>query len=324
MSSYRISDEEREALRGLPLAARVLYVEGLRPHMDYRTGEAGEQRRITYQQLREVLDVEPVPGVPTPPQASDDQIKRLLATLERAGLIKRESVRITAGESTRARLVVRFLIAENDAIEKQRDTCVQNQAATRPPLQADTRTPHNNAEEIKDLIGSGNAQAADPKGSRPPRPPESGKDKDDALLTRVRAREGGHGALAERRTWLGQQGWPLAVLQTASVIALAKDWAVREVPPDVLTAAVDVARQRFGGELPHSPMYLKKIVDELVSEQQRGDDRGRTQGRGRAAEIRPRRLSAAEQAIADAERFERAQGGREAERDISARAQRVG
>lgn len=280
MSSYRISDDEREALRGLPLAARVLYVEGLRPYMDYRAGTAGVLRRISYQQLREVLDVEPVPGVPTPPRVSDDQIKRLLATLERAGLIRRESVRIEVGESTRARLIVRFLLAETDAVDDQQDTCARNQAATWAPDQADTWPPDEMACEINGLMDCGAQKAATAENARPPRPPVSGKDDGDDGAGE-RAREGEATAFAERRTWLSRQGWTLQAIQTAKVVVMVKDWALQGVPLDALARAVEVARSANAGELPRSPMYLAPIVRQIVAGQQRGGDGGRTAGRGR-------------------------------------------
>lgn len=38
MPSFQINDEEREALRGLPMLAREIYVFALRPFMDFATG----------------------------------------------------------------------------------------------------------------------------------------------------------------------------------------------------------------------------------------------------------------------------------------------
>ncbi|PWV66013.1 hypothetical protein [Plasticicumulans acidivorans] len=171
--SVRICDAELDALRGLPYAARVLYLMGLRPCMDYRTGVAGRARRITYQQFREVLGIDPVPGVATAPSASDDQIKRLLAALERAGLIQRCSRLQQGDRSPRLRLIVRFLLAETD-LTPAVESSVQIQAATRPPRwKASTDDGFVNS-EINQLAALCEDRPTRRLGVRPPRPPVSG------------------------------------------------------------------------------------------------------------------------------------------------------
>ena len=58
----RLNDREMEALQGLPWFARCLYVFGIRPYMDYRTGTVGIVRGVSWQSIAEALYVEPHQG----------------------------------------------------------------------------------------------------------------------------------------------------------------------------------------------------------------------------------------------------------------------
>lgn len=82
------NDEEDEALQGLPLAAQVLYLRGLRRHMDYVTGIVGRRRRISWPMLREIAEVEPHQGVTDSGKPSMGRVRRLLDRLIRAGLVE--------------------------------------------------------------------------------------------------------------------------------------------------------------------------------------------------------------------------------------------
>lgn len=79
--------QEEAALLGLPLLARVLYLQGLRRHMDYATGLVGATRRISYQGLREVAFVEPGPGRQGAGSPSLKAIRVAIEQLIRAGLV---------------------------------------------------------------------------------------------------------------------------------------------------------------------------------------------------------------------------------------------
>ncbi|BAQ39289.1 hypothetical protein Z046_31700 [Pseudomonas aeruginosa VRFPA09] len=63
MPSFQINDEEREALRGLPMLAREIYVFAVRPFMDFATGVVGERRGISWKSIAEELYVEPHQGI---------------------------------------------------------------------------------------------------------------------------------------------------------------------------------------------------------------------------------------------------------------------
>ena len=57
MADIRITEREVEALYELPHRAVVLYLLGLRPHMDYTTGIVGDRRKVSYQGFCELLAV---------------------------------------------------------------------------------------------------------------------------------------------------------------------------------------------------------------------------------------------------------------------------
>lgn len=86
MPSFQINDEEHEAMRGLPLLARAMYVFGIRPFMDYATGIVGIKRGISWKSIAEELYVEPHPGVESG-EPSEKQLRRALVWLQKAGLL---------------------------------------------------------------------------------------------------------------------------------------------------------------------------------------------------------------------------------------------
>lgn len=92
--SMRLDDEELELLAGhgasrLSHAAKLAYMLGIRPYMDYETGLVGYSRRVSYQSLRELLEFAPPRGSRRPEQTySRDKLQTILEELERAGLIR--------------------------------------------------------------------------------------------------------------------------------------------------------------------------------------------------------------------------------------------
>ncbi|WP_195912507.1 protein LvrA, partial [Legionella pneumophila] len=85
-----VNAQELEALMELPYIQRLTYLMGIRPYMDRETHIVGIKRRISYQSLREALYVAPIAGVKTG-SPSQQQVKRAVKSLERAGLIEIKS-----------------------------------------------------------------------------------------------------------------------------------------------------------------------------------------------------------------------------------------
>jgi len=85
------NEEEDDRLQGLPLMAQVLYLRGLRRHMDYGTGLVGVTRKMSYQMFKELLSVDRRFGstLRDDEVVSIKQIRVALSQLEAAGLIHR-------------------------------------------------------------------------------------------------------------------------------------------------------------------------------------------------------------------------------------------
>ncbi|MFB6311528.1 MAG: hypothetical protein ABEH64_10165 [Salinirussus sp.] len=84
------NDIEDDALQGLRAHTQVMYLRGIRKHMDYASGYAGYKRRLSYQQLAEAVGEAPDQGgnwkaAPLTKHA----VRASVAELERAGLVER-------------------------------------------------------------------------------------------------------------------------------------------------------------------------------------------------------------------------------------------
>jgi len=118
-----VNTQELSALTGLPHIQQVTYLMGIRPHMDRKSFVVGIKRRISYQSLSEALYIEPHPGIKSG-SPSREQIRRVIKSLERAGLV--------LIQSSDKHLVLKCLLANAD-------NSVQNHPDTRPTQQPGTR-----------------------------------------------------------------------------------------------------------------------------------------------------------------------------------------
>lgn len=90
----RLDAAELELLAGpnasaLSHAAKLVYILGIRPYMDYATGLVGYKRRVSYQSLRELLEVAPPPGSHREErQYTVEAVRAVLRELEKSGLIR--------------------------------------------------------------------------------------------------------------------------------------------------------------------------------------------------------------------------------------------
>ncbi len=155
---YKINQQERNALKGLPHLSRLTYLEALRPYMDYSTGIVGIKRGISYQSLREELYVEPHTGYVNSGSPSKQQIRRAIETLVRAGLIVIQSI----GK----KLILKCELATWDY-------CDQNKPGTNPTYQQGTNPTSENNIKTSDY-GFSNAKADTGKSAQPDTPPVSG------------------------------------------------------------------------------------------------------------------------------------------------------
>ena len=87
---FFINNDELEAIYGLPHIQQLVYLRGIRPYMDVKTGMVGIKRGISHQSIAEQLHIEPSPGVKGY-KCSRMQVRRALSGLERAGVIDLKS-----------------------------------------------------------------------------------------------------------------------------------------------------------------------------------------------------------------------------------------
>lgn len=81
------NDAEDEALQGLPLRAQIIYLRGLRRHMDYQTGIVGIKRKISLKSLSEVS--QEVVNKQFKDAPTKNAIRASLEQLKKVGLIER-------------------------------------------------------------------------------------------------------------------------------------------------------------------------------------------------------------------------------------------
>lgn len=157
--AFRLGDRELELLQGLPHFVRSLYLFGVRPYMDYRTGLVGVVRGISWQSIAEALYVEPRQGETDSGTPDKSRVRRAAARLEAAGLI--------VNQSQEKRLIFFCCAADTDQ-------SVANKPDTNP-----TQTRHSEADTAKPSAGAGYAEEADtspayPQEAKADTPPVSG------------------------------------------------------------------------------------------------------------------------------------------------------
>lgn len=89
MGSTSWSNEEDSRIDGLPWIAQLVYLRGLRRHMDYSTGIVGRTYGISRASIARTLYIEPGQGRRDYGEPSQKAITRALEVLEKTGLIEK-------------------------------------------------------------------------------------------------------------------------------------------------------------------------------------------------------------------------------------------
>jgi len=110
----KFNDDELCALAGLPLAAQVLYMRGIKPHMDCMSGIVGIWRGISLKRLGECLNVVKHQGFQREVY-SEQQVRRLVEWLVKAGLLERRSIE-------KVRLIFFLPLTDTDKADTKADT----------------------------------------------------------------------------------------------------------------------------------------------------------------------------------------------------------
>jgi hypothetical protein len=137
-----------EALRGLPHTTRTLYREGLRPYMNFSTGLVGVERKVSYQQFKELLEVDQDRGSKTDAyEPTLEQMRNMFRQLIRHGLV----VKIKQEKRT-APMVYKLVFADTKQIRPNEE----------PHMNPIGGTPKQNAVFPE---GNGNIRAVNPIGT---------------------------------------------------------------------------------------------------------------------------------------------------------------
>lgn len=134
----RLNSAELDALYGLPHAAQVMYVAGIRPFMDYASGLVGASnspdKSISLQSLAEVLFVEPKQGRTGTGSRSRKQARVCVDVLVEAGLIESLSI----AKKHEKRLIFKCVLAglDDSAQEKQGTNRAHYQGTNRAQSEA--------------------------------------------------------------------------------------------------------------------------------------------------------------------------------------------
>lgn len=108
---WQFNEDEDAALQYLPHSDQVIYLRGLRKNMDFTTGIVGIRRRISYQFLAELLEVQRARGSTVAGEHyNKEQLRACLRRLEGAGLV----ARVQSGAAVAAPLVFRLPLAHTD------------------------------------------------------------------------------------------------------------------------------------------------------------------------------------------------------------------
>jgi len=118
---FLVNSNELETLYGLSHIQQLVYLRGIRPYVDVKTGLVGIKRGISHQSIAEELYVETIPGSKGA-TISRMQIRRAIVALERSGIITIESQGF--------QLILKCNLAT-------RDFYVKNKADIRPTQQDD-------------------------------------------------------------------------------------------------------------------------------------------------------------------------------------------
>lgn len=259
MTAFRINDDEQEILRRSELShpAKLLYLLGLRPYMDYRTAIVGKARRISYQQLHEVLEFIPLPGSQRGKgDYTQSAIRNLIIELERMGLVRR------LPNDHRA-LFLECLVADREDASKNRNVRGTSQSSVRGTT------------DINPCVGKGFDVSA--MGSsdtccsaRSVTPPVSGKPSISGIAAAAQQRAVVDEMPAlllpdEMAAWLrAAEKRRGKIVRVSDADALLKAWSLEGVGAEELKAAHAAAvadREARGEPAPITPGFLRVFLD---------------------------------------------------------------
>lgn len=236
MPSFQINDEEREALRGLPMLAREIYVFALRPFMDFATGVVGERRGISWKSIAEELYVEPHQGIKGG-EPSEKELRRALVWLQKVGLV--------GPNLAERRLIFELPKASRDQSVRKK---VGTKWADEVGSYVEGSEPSNYAafpEKEGRYVGGGESEKVGT-------PPVSGNNRTvpNACVRECPADPATAGQWCQ--FFIRERGFQIHAVQTARTMPLFASWVERGVTAEQMLAAMEIAEAKLGAP-PDSP-----------------------------------------------------------------------
>ncbi len=256
--SILLSDEELDALEGLTDFQFRLYVQGIRRHMDYKTGIVGIKRKISLYSLASETYIEKIKGVKQTGNKSRFQVHRAIKRLEKAELLIVKSI---ATEKEK-QLILECVLATSDR-------SIQNKAATRP--QHSTATKDATLETdvnplvirvLEDKENEGRNSSRTPRNEKAATYPLSGKDTTVLQHARVDFNEEGNGKNIFKpfMDLLNEQGYRPEHLLTPKTQLMLKEWLEVGVTLEHARMGIEHANAACGKDKPNMPVYYKQFV----------------------------------------------------------------
>lgn len=245
-----LSDEEMDALEGLPHMHRCLYIFGIRRHMDYQTGITGVKRKISYKSLSEEIYVVPQRGFMETGTRSREALRRAVKILEKAGLI--------TIKSNAKNLILQCNLAKSDK-------SVQNKPDTRPTPQPDTQADINqnnknnvkNSSEARSAEDKAAPQADIPKNAKADTHPVSGIYK--PYTTSETPVDKSKSNLQPYYDLLAERKFHLHLQKDPDTITMLKEWLKNRVTKEEANVGMEHAEAKLG-RIPDKPIYYKNFV----------------------------------------------------------------
>lgn len=238
-----LSDEEIEAMEGLPHLHRSLYIFGIRKYMDYQTGVTGIKRKISYKSLSEEVYVVPHQGYVNSGAISREALRRAVKALEKTGLI--------TIKSNDKNLILKCNLARQDkSVQNKPDTNPTPQADIKPDTLSEQETSKNNYTGVagRNLAQIPDTQADIPQNEKPDTHPIS-----DTLHNITLPRPMDFFQL------LAKCGFPLHQIQNnKSTLAMVNEWIKAKVTLDEAQIGINHVNSSKG--IPNSPTYYLKPV----------------------------------------------------------------
>lgn len=238
--------------------AQVLYLRGLRRYMDFSTGVVGDRRRVSFQQMRECLEVNPEKASTVRRyQPTDNEIRASLAQLERRGLIRR--------------------LPKAHKLDPMRFFLPL--ASIRPNQEPQKNHKRTQTGGLSDKSTGYSSRATKGPPAKSDIPPVS--DKTPVLRAREEIVDNSE-PIADRGEWarvLTEMGFRREQIFSAKNLIMLESWVDRGLVLEEFRAAVDVAHARNDG-MPANVAYYRWAVDEIIKQRGRKASAGGGYGQG--------------------------------------------